>query len=424
MTAKISVMGTTFSYEAREVLRDITFTVPAGSFVGIIGPNGSGKSTLLKGLAATLSPKGGIILLDGRELSGWNNRELARHLAVVPQDTTADFDFTVEEVVLMGRSPYLSRWQVESLADLAIAAEAMELTGTLELRHRPITHLSGGERQRVFIARALAQKTPVLLLDEPTSHLDINHQVEVLNLFRRLNHQGVTVIAVFHDLNLAAQYCSQVILLCQGRIYACGTVQDIFTTETIRAVYRTEVLVGQHPITGVPQVTLLGKKTNPASDSLKVHVIGGGGAAAPLLSRLVSLGWRVSAGVLNKGDTDWHLSRVLGVTMAEEDPFSAIGEKAYRLNLTLIQKAGLVLLPPVPFGKGNLPNLTILEEALTRGIKVYTLTDGAFHHRDYTGGTALAVYHRLLARGMHEIPDLQQFLASWLHPTQPPLQPE
>jgi iron complex transport system ATP-binding protein len=412
MAVKFSVLGATYAYESFPVLNDISVNLPTGAFIGIIGPNGSGKSTLLKGLAATLAPRTGSVLLDGKEINKWSRRELARQLAVVPQETTAAFDFTAEDVVLMGRSPYLTGWQAESPEDLQAAAEAMELTGTWDLRHRPITHLSGGERQRVFIARALAQKTPVILLDEPTAHLDINHQVEVLNLLRRLNHQGVTIIIIFHDLNLAAQYCSQMILLHQGKVYACGKVEEIFSTETIRTVYQTEVLVGYHPITGVPQVTLLGKKTAPAAHKPRIHVIGGGGAAAPLLSRLVYLGYQVSAGVLNKGDTDWHLARLLGIPMAEEAPFSPISQGACRHNLSLILKAGQVILPPIPFGSGNLLNLQVLAEAMEMGVKVAAVIPDDISLRDYTGGQAAFLYQQLTEKGMRSFPDNQQLISS------------
>jgi iron complex transport system ATP-binding protein len=412
MTVKFSVLGATFSYASFPVLEEISVNLPAGGFIGILGPNGSGKSTLIKGLAATLAPRAGSILLDDTELSKWSRRELARHLAVVPQENTTGFDFTVEEVVLMGRSPYLAGWQPESPEDLQAAAKAMQLTGIWDLRHRFITHLSGGERQRVFIARALAQNTPAILLDEPTAHLDINHQVEVLNLLRRLNHQGVTVIIVFHDLNLAAQYCSQIILLHQGKVFACGIVEEIFTTEIIRTVYQTDVLVGYHPITGVPQVTLLGKKTEPAAQKPRIHVIGGGGAAAPLLSRLVYLGYQVSAGVLNKGDTDWHLARLLGIPIAEEAPFSPISLEAYKLNLSLILKAGQVILPPIPFGSGNLLNLQILAAAMEMGVKVAAVIPDDIGLRDYTGGQAALLYNQLIINGMETFPDIQQLTLS------------
>jgi len=264
----------------------------------------------------------------------------------------------------------------------------------------------------VFIARAFAQNTPLLLLDEPTAHLDINHQVEVLGLLRRLNHKGVTVIIVFHDLNLAAQYCSQVILLHQGKVYACGKVEEILTTDTIRKVYQTEVLVGYHPITGMPQVTLLGKKTPPAKEQPRIHVIGGGGAASPLLSRLVYLGYQVSAGVLNKGDTDWHLARLLGIPMAEEDPFSSISQESYRRNLSLIVKAGQVILPPIPFGSGNLLNLQVLAQAMGIGIKVSAVIFDNICLRDYTGGQAASLYNQLIKNGMETFPDIQQLILS------------
>jgi iron complex transport system ATP-binding protein len=189
-------------------------------------------------------------------------------------------------------------------------------------------------------------------------------------------------------------------------------VEEIFTTETIRTVYQTEVLVGYHPITGVPQVTLLGKKTAPAAHKPRIHVIGGGGAAAPLLSRLVYLGYQVSAGVLNKGDTDRHLARLLGIPMAEEAPFSPISQGACRHNLSLILKAGQVILPPIPFGSGNLLNLQVLAEAMEMGVTVAAVTPDDIGLRDYTGGQAASLYQQLMDNGMKSFSDNQQLISS------------
>ena len=230
-----------------------TFNLGKGVFTGIIGPNGSGKTTLLKLISRVLKPSGGSICLDGREIASFSQKELARRMAVVTQDGDAGYLFTVEEIVLMGRAPFLGRFQSETMEDRAIVRQVLEMTGCTHLRERRLSELSGGERQRVMIARALAQEPKVLLLDEPTNHLDIGYQQEILDLVKRLSvTHGVTVVAVLHDLNLAAYYCQMLLLLNEGKIFSSGAPAEVLTAQNISNVYRTHVLVTPHPVLGTP----------------------------------------------------------------------------------------------------------------------------------------------------------------------------
>ncbi len=244
-----------FAYNGRPVLRDVNLRVCPGQMVGVIGPNGAGKSTLIKILSRLLHPDEGRVSLGGQDLSHWGHAQLARHLAVVPQGAQLPETFTAWEVVLMGRTPYLGLLGSETPADMAVARRAMEETNTWHLASRFIGQLSGGERQRVVMARALAQEPRVLLLDEPTLHLDISHQLEILSLVRRfVDEQDLAVLAIFHDLNLAAQFCHELILLSQGRVFAQGRPEEVITASNIAAVYEAKVTILPHPRNGRPTV--------------------------------------------------------------------------------------------------------------------------------------------------------------------------
>ncbi len=245
------------SYGPIQALRGVTMSAKHGEFLGIIGPNGSGKSTLLRAIVRELRPHEGQILLDGRDIWLFDSRALARRVAVVPQNTAIAFDFTVLEVVLLGRTPHLGRLEMEGANDYQAAENALAVTDTAHLRDRPATQISGGELQRVMIAKALAQEPELLLLDEPTSHLDINHQLHIMDLVRELNDQrGLTVISVHHDLNLAAQYCDRLVVLKDGVVFSEGSPADVLTAETVEEAYGAEVEVGRHPVNGRPFVIL------------------------------------------------------------------------------------------------------------------------------------------------------------------------
>ncbi|OTA40989.1 MAG: iron ABC transporter ATP-binding protein, partial [Symbiobacterium thermophilum] len=244
----LRIESLTAGYGGEPVLKGLDLAVARGEFLVVVGPNGSGKSTLVRAVTGALTPTGGRILLEGRDLRTLRPREVARVLAVVAQDTSVGFDFTVEEVVALGRTPYLPPLRSETPRDRAAVERAMRLTGTAPLAGRVITALSGGERQRVMVARALAQEPRLLILDEPTAHLDIANQVEVLDLVRRLNRtEGLTVLAILHDLNLAALYADRLVMLKDGRVWAGGPPAEVLTEANILTVYGSRVKVVRHP---------------------------------------------------------------------------------------------------------------------------------------------------------------------------------
>ncbi len=248
-----------FKYGEKRVLQDVTLTVEKGEFFGILGPNGSGKSTLLNLIDGIRLPCEGEIRLKGIAPGTMKRMELARLVAVVPQGASWIFPLTVEEVVLMGRTPHMGRLAFESERDLAVARSAMEATDILPLASRLMDTLSGGERQRVLIARALAQEPEVILLDEPTSSLDIAHQIRTFDLIRSLSRSaGLTVVSVTHDMNLAALYCDRIALLQEGRLHCLGRPGEVITELNIREIYGVNVVVDHHPLTGLPRVSLLG----------------------------------------------------------------------------------------------------------------------------------------------------------------------
>ena len=251
----LSIENVVAGYGDKVVLQDVSLATDAGEFLGLLGPNGSGKTTLLRVISGVLSPRSGCVRLRNTDLQQIGRRELARTMAFLPQDLAVYFSFTVREVVLMGRSPHLPRIGYEKRKDLQIAEQAMELTGVEHLADQIITEISGGERQRVFIAMCLAQEPELLVLDEPTNHLDIAHQLAALDLIQRLNREtGATVVSVFHDLNLAAEYCQRLVVLDRGRVDAIGTPEDVLTAEMIQRVYGVKVFTEQNRVSEKPHI--------------------------------------------------------------------------------------------------------------------------------------------------------------------------
>ncbi len=235
----LTVSDLKFSFGNTQVLRALTFDVRLGEFMGIMGPNGSGKTTLLRCLTRYLPTEDGMVLVDAKPLNDFSPAEMARTFAVVPQVSVTDFPFTVYDIVMMGRIPHLgSRLAGETRTDIDIVQQAMARTNTLRFSGRIFSELSGGERQRVIIARAIAQRPKVLLLDEPTVYLDISGQIEIMDMIRKLNkEEGITVVAVLHDVNLAARYCDRIALLSDGLLEAVGPPPEVLTPDAIRSVY-------------------------------------------------------------------------------------------------------------------------------------------------------------------------------------------
>ncbi|MCS7116679.1 MAG: ABC transporter ATP-binding protein, partial [Nitrososphaerales archaeon] len=313
---KLLIEGVECYYGSIKALDGVSFSVNEREFVGVIGPNGSGKTTLLRTISGVLRPNVGTVLLDDWNIHNLKRFEVAQRMAVVPQITSTPFNFTVAEVVLMGRNPYIKRFEGERSKDFQVVERAMRLTNTLHLAERSIDELSGGERQRVIIARALAQEPSVMLLDEPTLHLDINYQIEIMELLRKLcKEDGLIVLAVLHDFNLAAKYCDSLILLDKGRIVSIGPVETVLTSENLKKVFQVDVVIKKHHITNslyvIPITTL--KPRSERSKGVRVHLICGGGSGASLMKLLVDIGYDVSVGVLNVLDTDHEVAQSLNL---------------------------------------------------------------------------------------------------------------
>ena len=242
----LSVDRVSFGYNDFE-LREVSVEIPRGSFTGLLGPNGCGKTTLLKLMSGVLKPRAGVVRLDGEPIARLTRRQLARRIAIVPQETHPAFDYTVMEMVLMGRHPHLGPFALEGPADLVIARDALAATGTAHLADRVYMTLSGGEKQRVVIASALTQSPELLLLDEPTASLDLGYQLEIAALAGTLNRdRHVTLVLATHDLNLAASLCSDLVLMRDGRILAHGRTDEVLTPAMVRQLYGVEAEVGFH----------------------------------------------------------------------------------------------------------------------------------------------------------------------------------
>jgi iron complex transport system ATP-binding protein len=254
---KVDQIG--YRYNHQWVIKEISFELRPGELVGLIGPNGSGKTTLLKCLSRIFSPQEGEVSWEGRPLSGFSQNQIARNIALVSQETSLVFSPTVIESVLMGRSPFLRRFRLEGPLDLQQAEAAMERTQVSHLRQRLLSELSSGERQRVYLSRALCQQPKLLLLDEPTAFLDIQHQVNILDLVLRLNlEKKLTILVASHDINLTAQYCQRLIMIREGRIEKIGTPNEVIEEGIIEKVFGTRVAVDENPFTRTPRITLMG----------------------------------------------------------------------------------------------------------------------------------------------------------------------
>jgi len=404
----VEIIDIDVSYGAKKILEAISFSADRGEILGIIGPNGSGKTTLLKTMSRIVVPDSGEVRLSDHDLGTFGFRDLAQQVAVVPQEISISFDYTVREIVMMGRHPYIGRFASETARDLEICDHAMHLANITHVADSSVHEISGGERQRVLIARALAQDPKILLLDEATSNLDISHQIEILNIIRGLA-DDITVISVFHDLNLAAYYCDRLIMLKDRRIYAAGPPGDVLTRESLSAVYGIAALVKPHPLTGKPYILPTYKYAAKHQPDRGVHVICGGGTGSDLLYALHKEGFRVSTGVLNVFDTDYATAKALGIPCVTEAPFSAISSDACNELERCLAAAHAVVVTAMPIGRGNIENVRILEDYQNKPIIL--LNGGTYQSfQDCTGGEAEAIIRGLLERGAVTAGRIEQVL--------------
>jgi iron complex transport system ATP-binding protein len=252
-----------------EILSDVSLTAAAGELVGLIGPNGAGKTTLLRAIRGSVQPTTGTVTVDGQPVADLSARQTGRLVATVPQETRLSFSFSVQQAVTMGRNPHIGRFGTADDTDRKHVEKAIEHTSLSAFTDRPVTELSGGERQRVLLARALAQDTPLLLLDEPTANLDINHAINTLDLVRSVVDDGTAAVAAIHDLNLAARYCDRLVLVASGSVLASGAPETVLTRETLREAFDARTVVSEDPTTDSPRVTALSEQ-RPVDDGQSV----------------------------------------------------------------------------------------------------------------------------------------------------------
>ncbi|MBV9020442.1 MAG: ABC transporter ATP-binding protein [Ktedonobacteraceae bacterium] len=418
----IQMQHVTFGYKREPLLYDVSLSIGAGEMVGLLGPNGSGKTTLLRLLSGVLRPQQGEVLLAGRSLQRWGRRGVAQRIAVVPQELHMPFAFTAEHMVSLGRIPFVGSFAVPTARDKMIVQDAMYSADVSAFAQRVFNELSGGERQRVLIAKALAQEPLVLLLDEPTAHLDIKYQIETLALLQRLNREReVTVVAAMHDLNLAARYFPRLILFQRGVVANAGPAQ-VLEPGLLSRVYDVNVQVGI--LRGAEHLSVL---PPGSSDEQKervhalVHVIAGGGSGELMMRALADAHIPFSAGALNIGDSDYTLALRLAQEVIVEQPYAPIAPDTVEQVQVCLAHAVVLILCSTPIGPGNLVLLQEAVAAAQRGLPTILLTatgidttcatntlietdDDELQRtgmatRDYTDGEALKLVGQLLQAG-------------------------
>jgi iron complex transport system ATP-binding protein len=386
----------TCAYGGAAILRDVSVEVAAGEVVGLVGPNGSGKTTLVRAVSRALRPLAGLVRVSGRDPYAITAREAARLVAVVPQDVAPAFSFTVLEMVLMGRTPYLSALGKGGSEDWRRARAAMVATEVQHLADRPVEELSGGERRRVSLAQALAQDAPLLLLDEPTTHLDMRHVMEVLAIVRHLAEQeGKAVLAIHHDLNLASSTCDRLVALHRGQVVATGPPEAVVTAELLRTVYGVQAEVAMDEGTGRPTVRPAMPLGSAAPLGRRAHVVGGAGRGARIMRMLAEAGFDVSVGVLHASDTDANTAERLNLLRVSVPAFSLIDGEAEREAGALMGTADLLVVCDAPFGPGNVANLRLALAAARAGVPTILVEQVPIEERDFTAGEATSLWREL-----------------------------
>ncbi|OVE74857.1 ABC transporter [bacterium E08(2017)] len=388
MSSALQFEKVSAGYKEANILNDISFSIPKGSFSGVIGPNGSGKTTLLRTATGMIKPSSGTVRLFGSDVSSISADKRASLIGVVPQSLEVPMAFTAEEIVMIGRTASLGRWGQPDKKDRQIAERSMVYTDVIDIRHKLFTELSGGERQRVVVAMVLTQQPEIILLDEATSHLDINHRLEIMQIVERLNtEQNTTIIMVSHDLDLAAEFCGHLLLLNKGHLHSDGPPSEVLSESILRKVYDCDITVSRDASSGslniIPTRRLAPEHSGRGK---KIHIIAGGGCCDELMRRLSICEYSLTCGVLNEQDSDADIAAALDISTILEKPFSPISNNAIRIANDVVSNTNAVVISEAPFGSGNLANLELAEAALELGKPVFIKTN--IQHRDYTPGKA------------------------------------
>lgn len=401
----------------RRVLEDVNLAAAPGSFLAIVGRNGAGKTTLLRTLAAALTPDTGTVEVCGEHIHELRSRAASRLVAAVPQDTSLSFEFDVREAVAMGRTPHVGRFSGFGPADRKAVDRAMERVNVTELADRPVTAVSGGERSRVLLARALAQDTPVILLDEPTGSLDVAHAVRTLSLARGLAAEGRTVIAAIHDLNLAARFADELHLLADGSVLAAGPPETVLTESNLATAFGVRTVVARHPATGSLSVTALPetegdrdrsmdgpatpagegqRRPEPAVRSGRVHVVGDGDVAAAATVRIDAAGHEVTVGPLSADSAARVPADRLGLETVTVPPYAPVDAGANQRVGELVAAADVVVLADVTVSEGN---LAVLRSVLNADVPSIFVEGRSPAERNFAGDSGRRVDEQLRNRG-------------------------
>ena len=359
--ALLQARGVGWRVGALPILTDVDLDVGRGELVGIIGPNGAGKTTLLRILCGLLRPSSGAVCLDGREIGTIERRSRARSIAFMSQETSASFPFRVMDVLLMGRYPHLRRFEPETADDRDRARRMLSYVGLLGLEERSFAELSGGERQLVLFAKTLVQDTDAVILDEPSSSLDIRHQDRIFSMAQELARENRAVITSVHNLGVAAQYCSRLVLLDRGSVAAAGRPEQVLRTDILDRVYGIRTLVSPNPVTGSMTVSVIPWRAGVTGS--RIHLIGGAGSAVNLTRELYRLGCELSGGIAHEYDSDEKLWKSLGIPCVTVGAFSRITDEQVTEAAAMAQAADLTVLCAFPVGPGNSGNLHLAARA-------------------------------------------------------------
>lgn len=400
----IEIKDLEFGYGKNNIIKGLNLNIANNEFVAILGPNGAGKTTLFNIISGILPFKKGSVNVLSKDIKRMSFKEKASTIGVVPQETASNFNFSNIDIVLMGRACKKSRFVNENDEDYQIAIDAMKMTKTDHLAERTFMETSGGEKQRIIISQVLAQETQILLLDEPTSSLDINFQIEIMQLIEKVRKEkNLTVLGIFHDINIATQYAERIILLKDGKVYADGLPEEVIIPKNIYNVFNAQVVIERNPYTNKLFMTPhhnshYEAKLNPENRK-KIHIISGGGSGSYLFNVLTSEGHQLTTCILSSIDTDTKIAKKLSIPLIIEEPYIEFGEENKKLNLKYAKNSDCVVVSRVLFGKKNYLNLQAAFKALELNRKVFLIDSENISNRDYTGGIATALYEDLLGKG-------------------------
>lgn len=380
---RLEVFGVSVELKSKEVLKDVSLKLEEGEILAVLGPNGSGKSTLLRTIFGILKPKKGVVLFDGKKL---NIEEVSKVAAYLPQGSP-ETKLKVIEIVLLGRTPHLEGLKRASSKDYEIALNSLKIVGMDDFKDRIFDELSGGEKQKVLLARIFAQEPKMMILDEPTAHLDISAQIEIMQLIKKkVEEKSCSTIISLHDINLASAFADKVMILKSGKVFYAGRFENL-NEKIIKDVYEIDASVKK-----IGNFVLVLPKPS-TKNNLWIHVICGGGSGVYLLRKLSE--FKVSAGVLNALDTDWEIATSLGYEVISEAPFSEISRENHEKNLKIVEKCDLVILTNLAIGNGNLRNLIAAERAAELK-KLLVVHKDDFGSRNFVGDSAEKIYNNII----------------------------